>query len=216
MAFAAAETLSISLLTLRVSSTALFLALAVGVPTGAFFGTARSRWRDAAVTTANAGMSLSPVIVGLALSLVLWRTGPLGSLGLMYTPAAMTVAQAIVGLPTVVGLTAAAVDHLGRDFFLQLRSLGARRGALMWLAVREARLPIIAAGVAVFGRLLGEVGAVLMVGGNVRGETRVLTTAIVLETRMGHFDRALALGAVLLGLALAVNAAIATLSRRMR
>lgn len=210
------ETASVALLTLRVSSTAVLLALLAGVPLGALLGVARFRGRAAAVAAANAGMSFPPVLVGLAVSLILWRSGPLGPLGLMYTPSAMVVAQAIIGLPTVAGLTAAAVEQLGPAFVLQLRSLGAGRAALTWLAIREARLPVVAAAVAALGRLLGEVGAVMMVGGNVRGETRVLTTAIVLETRMGHFDRALLLGGVLLALALAVNAVIVLVARRSR
>ncbi len=208
------ETASVAALTLQVSSSALLAALAVGVPAGAWIATARFRGRAALVATANAGMSLPPVLVGLALSLLLWRSGPLGALGLMYTPTAMAIAQAIIGLPTVVALTAVGIDQLGPEFQLQLRSLGARRASLMWLCVREARFPVVAAGVAALGRLLGEVGAVLMVGGDIQGETRMLTTAIVLETGMGHFEQALALGAVLLALALGVNAVIAALARR--
>jgi tungstate transport system permease protein len=208
------ETLPVVLLTLRVSSTALLLALAIGVPLGAFLGTSRFRGRTAAIAAANAGMSLPPVIVGLGLSLLLWRSGPMGALGLMYTPTAMVIAQAIIGFPTVVGLTAAAVEQLGSAFQLQLRSLGASRVALIWLCIRESGLPVVAAGIAVFGRLLGEVGAVLMVGGNIHGQTRVLTTAIVLETGMGRFDSALALGAALLAMSLAVNIVIAAAARR--
>lgn len=210
------ETAAVAALTLRVCSSALLVALLAGVPTGAWLATARFRGRGAAIAAANAGMSLPPVLVGLLCSLLLWRSGWLGSLGLMYTPAAMVIAQAIIGFPTVVGLTAAAVEQLGPSFQLQLQSLGANRASLMWLSIREVRLPIVAVGVAAFGRLLGEVGAVLMVGGNIQGETRVLTTAIVLETQMGHFGEALALGGVLLGLSLAVNAVIAVLARRGR
>jgi tungstate transport system permease protein len=209
------ELASVTLLSLRVSSTALLGAVLVGAPLGAWLGTARFRGRGAALSTLNAGMGLPPVLVGLVVSLLLWRSGPLGWLGLMYTPAAMIVAQWVIVLPIIVALTAAAVQQVGTRLRLQLLALGASRPQLLWLLLREARLPILAAVMAGAGRILGEVGAVLMVGGNLRGQTRVLTTATVLETRMGHFEMALALGGVLLLLTLLVNAVLTSVQQRM-
>jgi len=208
------ELLGVTVLSLRVSSTALAAAVLVGAPLGAWLGTARFRGRGAMLSTLNAGMGLPPVLVGLVVSLLLWRSGPLGWLGLMYTPTAMVLAQWIIVLPIVVALTASAVQQVGSRLRLQLLALGASRLQLLWLLLREARLPLLAAVMAGAGRLLGEVGAVLMVGGNLRGETRVLTTATVLETRMGHFDMALALGLVLLLLTLAVNTVLTWLQQR--
>lgn len=207
------EEAGIAVLTLRVSSTALLVALVIGVPIGAWLGIGSAR-RRAALVVANTGMGLPPVLVGLVVTMLLWRTGPLGSLDLLYTPAAMILAQAILALPIVVGLCAAAVQQLGPRLPAQLAGLGAGPLQIGWLVVRQARLPLIAAVMAAAGRLFAEVGAVMMVGGNIHGETRVLTTAMVLETGKGNFDRAVTLGLLLLGISFVVNAVLTWAQQR--
>ena len=204
-AFASGEWLAITARSLLVSGAALLLAVAIGIPAGAALATGRFRGRGLVFTAVNTGMGLPPVVVGLLVALALFRGGPLGFLGWMYTVPAMVAAQAIIALLLVVGLTAAGVQQLDPQLAVQLRSLGAGRLQLMWLLLREARLSVLAAVMAGFGGALSEVGAVMMVGGNIRGDTRVLTTAIVLETRTGRFASAVVLGAVLLALAFAIN-----------
>ena len=197
-----AEIAEISLRTLCVSSSALALALILGVPTGIALGTRRFRGRGLLVTSVNAGMGAPPVVVGLLVALLLWRSGPLGGLSLMYTPIAMIGAQALIALPLVIGITLAAVGALDEEWHLQVRTLGIPRRWRLWLLVREIRLGLLAAVIASLGGILSEVGAVQMVGGNLAGETRVLSTAILMHTSMGRFDTALALACVLLGLTL--------------
>lgn len=197
-----AEIVEISLRTLRVSCTALLLALALGVPTGIGLGTRRFPGRGLLVTSVNAGMGAPPVVVGLLVALLLWRSGPLGSFSLMYTPIAMVGAQVLIALPLVVGITLAAVGSLDEEWHLQVRTLGIPRHWRFWLLVREIRMGLLAAVIASLGGILSEVGAVQMVGGNLAGETRVLSTAILMNTSMGRFDTALGLACVLLGLTL--------------
>ena len=197
-----AEIVEISLRTLRVSSSALALALLLGVPTGIALGTRRFSGRGLLVTSVNAGMGAPPVVVGLLVALLLWRSGPLGSLSLMYTPIAMIGAQVLIALPLVIGITLAAVGALDEEWHLQVRTLGIPRRWRLWLLVREIRMGLLAAVIASLGGILSEVGAVQMVGGNLAGETRVLSTAILMHTSMGRFDTALALACVLLGLTL--------------
>jgi len=192
--------------TLRMAAGALAIALAVGLPLGVALGRARFRGRGAVVGLVNAGMGAPPVVVGLAIALLLWRTGPLGGLGLMYTMTAMVIAQALIALPLVTGISLAAVGALDPDWELQARTLGIPRGWRLWLLLREIRLGLLAAVIAALGSILSGVGAVLMVGGNLSGETRVLTTSIVMFTEMGEFERALALAFVLLGLMLMLSA----------
>jgi len=208
------EVAGVLLLTLRVGASGLLAGLAVGVPVGLWLALARFPGRRVVLGLANAGMGLPPVLAGLLVALLLWRSGPLGSLELMYTPAAMVVAQAIIATPIVISLTAAGIQQLGDQLPDQLRALGASRGQLAWLLLKEARLPLLAAAMAAAGRLISEVGAAMMVGGNIRGETRVLTTAMVLEVRQGRFALALAMGLVLLALALAVNGALTWIQQR--
>lgn len=198
----AAEIAEISLRTLRVSFSALAIALAVGVPTGIALGTRRFPGRGLLVTSVNAGMGAPPVVVGLLVALLLWRSGPLGALSLMYTPAAMIGAQVLIALPLVVGITLASVGALDDEWHLQVRTLGVPRRWRLWLLVREIRMGLLAAVIASLGGILSEVGAVQMVGGNLAGETRVLSTAILMHTSMGRFDVALGLASVLLGLTL--------------
>ncbi len=207
------EEAHVAVLTLRVSSTALLFALVLGVPIGTWLGLGRGR-RRLALIVANTGMGLPPVLVGLVVTMLLWRTGPLGWMDLLYTPSAMMIAQAILALPIVIGLVAASVQQLGPRLPAQLAGLGAGPLQIGWLAVRQARLPVIAAAMAAAGRLLAEVGAVMMVGGNIKGETRVLTTSMVLETRTGNFDAAVKLGLILLGITFIVNAILTWAQQR--
>jgi tungstate transport system permease protein len=164
----------------------------------------------------NTGMGMPPVVVGLVITILLWRTGPLGELRLLYTPTAIVIAQVALSLPIVVGLTAAAIQQLNPRLRLQILALGATRLQYLLLLVREARLPLLAAVMAGFGAVISEVGAAMMVGGNIQGQTRVLTTATVLETSRGNFDLALALGIVLLALVYAVNLVLTWIQQRQR
>ena len=159
-------------------------------------------------------MGLPPVVVGLAVAMLLWRSGPLGELRLIYTPLAIVIAQLIIAAPVVTGLTAVALQQLDPRLQLQLLGLGASRSQMVLALWREARLPLLAALMAGFGSVISEVGASMMVGGNIRGQTRVLTTAIVLETGKGEFERALALGALLLVLTFLINAALTMVQQR--
>jgi tungstate transport system permease protein len=161
-------------------------------------------------------MGLPPVSVGLIVSILLWRSGPLGGLGLLFTPTAMIVAQAAIATPIVAGLTLAAVQALDPRLRLQLLAIGASPVQMTWWLLREARLPLIAALIAGFGAVISEVGAAMMVGGNIKGETRVLTTATVLEVGRGNFDVAVALTVVLLLLTYAVNLTLTMLQQRQR
>jgi tungstate transport system permease protein len=194
--------LEITARTLAVSLSALLVALAVGLPVGIALGRRRFAGRSATISLVNAGMGAPPVVVGLAVALLLWRTGPLGGLGLMYSPEAMVAAQILIALPLVIGITLAAAGSLEDDWDLQVRTLGIPPVWRLWLLLREIRLGLLAAVVAGLGAILSEVGAVMMVGGNLEGETRVLTTSILMYTQMGQFEVAVGLAAVLLGLML--------------
>jgi tungstate transport system permease protein len=211
-----AETWAITLLTLRVSLGATAIAALVGVPLGAAIALGSFPGRRLLLAAANTGMGLPPVVVGLVVTVLLWRSGPLGELGLLFTPTAMVIAQAAIGLPLVAGLSAAALQHVDPDFRVQMQALGASRARALWEVAIEGRLPLIAAGMAAFGALISEVGAAMMVGGNIAGETRVLTTAAVLEASRGEFALAVALGLILLTVAFAVNLALTTLQQRDR
>ena len=208
------EIWEIVLLSLRVSLIATTIALFLGLPVGATLALARFPGRSMAVGMVYAGMGLPPIVAGLLVSILLWRNGPFGATGLLYTPAAMIVAQALIATPIVAGLTLAAVSALDPRYRLQLLALGAGRLETVWWLLREARLPLIAAVIAGFGAVISEVGAAMMVGGNIRGETRVLTTATVLEVSRGHFEAAFALSFVLLGLTYAVTMTLTLLQRQ--
>ncbi|MBI4011826.1 MAG: ABC transporter permease [Candidatus Rokubacteria bacterium] len=208
------EVLGITWLSLQVSAAATGLALLVGMPLGAALALVRFPGRALVVTLVNTGMGLPPVVVGLFVSILLWRSGPLGFLELLYTPAAIVLAQFVIAVPIVTGLTLAAIQQIPEPFRLQMLALGASRGQLVWVLVREARLPMLAALMAGFGAVISEVGASLMVGGNIRGQTRVLTTATVLETSKGNFDVAIALSVILLALTFLVNWALTWLQQR--
>ncbi len=192
-------------LSIAVSGLSTLFGAALGIPLGTWLGLTRFRGRTVALALVYAGMGLPPVVVGLAVYLLLSRSGPLGALGWLFTPRAMVLAQTVLVLPLVAGLTAAAVAAVPDELPLQLRGLGASPRQARWEVLREMRPGLLAALAAGFGRSLSEVGAVLIVGGNIAGQTRVMTTAIVLETGRGEFATALALGGVLLALAVLAN-----------
>jgi tungstate transport system permease protein len=196
------------------SATAVLLSTLIGVPLGAWLGLTRGWWRGSLAAVIYTGMGLPPVVVGLLVYLLLSRVGPLGRLEWLFTPKAMIVAQVILAVPLVAGITMSAVAAVPNELFAQLRSLGASTWQARWAILREARPGVFLAVAAAFGRSISEVGAVLMVGGNIQNQTRVLTTAIVLETGKGEFALALALGGWLLALALAVNLVIVRLQGR--
>ena len=198
----------ITALSLQVSTIATLVSLLIGLPLGTWLALGSFRGRSFILSIVNTGMALPPVVVGLVVAMTLWRSGPLGSLRLIYTPWAIVIAQTIISAPVVIGLTAAALAALDPRLQQQLLGLGASRMQMIWHLWREARLPLLAALMAGFGSVISEVGASMMVGGNIRGQTRVLTTAIVLETSKGEFERALALSALLLIITYLINLAL--------
>ncbi len=204
----APHVIEIVLRSLRVSGSAVLLGVLIGLPIGVGVGLGRFPGRRIVVTVIHTGFALPPVVVGLFVYMMVSRSGPLGTLDLLFTPSAMIVAQALLAAPYVAGITLAAVQAVPYDVRHQARALGASPTRALWTHLREARLGLGAAVVAGFGAVISEVGAVMLVGGNIMGETRVMTTAIVLETRRGNFALALALGLVLLLIAFAVNLAL--------
>lgn len=196
---------TIVIASLRVAGGATLIALFIGIPAGYFLGTNRSVSRHVALVLANTGMGLPPVAVGLVVAMTLSRRGPLGDLGLLYSQPAMVLAQLIIATPVIVAVTGAAVSSVPRELRLQARSLGASRWSEMTLTLRESRMGLLAAIAAGFGAIISEVGASQMLGGNLEGETRVMTTAIVQFTRMGRYGHALALALILVSIVLAVN-----------
>jgi tungstate transport system permease protein len=199
------DLVEITVLSLAVSGMATAISLLIGVPLGTMVALSRFRARGLVISVVNTGMALPPVVAGLVVAFLLWRSGPLGDLGLIYTPAAIVVAEVIIASPVIVGLTVAGLGQLDPRLQLQLQGLGASRWQTIWWLWREARLPLLAAVMAGFGSVISEVGAAMMVGGNILHQTRVLTTSIVLEVARGDFTSALALGVVLLALAFLVN-----------
>ncbi len=210
------EVLGITWLSLQVAGASTALALLLGIPLGTAIALTRFPGRGLVISLVNTGMGLPPVVVGLFVSILLWRSGPLGSLELLYTPTAIVIAQLVIAAPIVTGLTLAAVQQIPTPFRLQMLALGASRGQLLWLLLREARLPMLAAVMAGFGGVISEIGASMMVGGNIRGQTRVLTTATVMETARGSFDVAIALSLILLGLTFLVNYLLTAIQQRRR
>ena len=208
------DTWSITALTLRVSLTATAIAVVLGVPAGAAVALTRFPGRRVLLAGANTGMGLPPVVIGLFVTVLLWRSGPLGAFGLLYTPTAMIVAQAVIATPIVVALVAAAVQQVDPDFRAQMQAVGATRARALLALLGEVRLPLLAAAMAAFGAVVSEVGAAQMVGGNLAGQTRVLTTAAVLATSRGQFALAIAFGLILLGIAFLVNLALTLAQQR--
>ena len=210
------EVWRITLLSLQVSGSATLLSLLAGIPLGTLLALVRFPGRGLIVSLVNTGMGLPPVVVGLFVTVILWRNGVLGALEILYTPAAMVLAQFVIAAPIVTGLTLAAMQQVPEQFRLQMLGLGASRAQMVWTLLLEARLPMLAAVMAGFGGVISEVGASMMVGGNIKGSTRVLTTATVLETGKGNFDVAIALSAILLLITFLVNWALTWIQQRAR
>jgi tungstate transport system permease protein len=210
------EVLGITFLSLKVSGSATLISLILGISAGASVALTRFPGRKIVVSLINTGMGLPPVVVGLFVTIFLWRNGPLGILGILYTPLAMIIAQAVIATPIVMGITLAAVQHLPAKLRLQILALGATRLQMVWILVKEAKLPLLAAVMAGFGGVISEVGASIMVGGNIKGYSRVLTTATVLETSRGNFDVAIALSIILLMLAYLINLVLTQVQQRER
>ena len=195
-------------LSLRVTGVALLFSTLFGIPIGSWLGLKRFPGRRLAMALLYTGMGFPPVVVGLFVYLMLSRSGPIGSLGWLFTPKAMVVAQTIISFPLVAGFTMAAVMGVDPSLRQQVRSLGATEWQTTLAILSEARVGVVVSVIAGFGSIISEVGAVMLVGGNIEGKTRVLTTAIVLETRKGNFDLAMALGIVLLCLSFLANLAM--------
>ena len=206
--FSDPDVLDVTLLSLKVSGLATLISVLIGLPFGTLLALSKFSGRSFILTIVNTGMALPPVVVGLAVAMTLWRSGPLGDFNLIYTPTAIVIAQTIIAAPVVTGLTAAALQQLDTRLQLQLLGLGASIPQMVITLWWEARLPLLAALMAGFGSVISEVGASMMVGGNIQGQTRVLTTAIVLETNRGEFERAMILGALLLVITLLINYAL--------
>ncbi len=210
------EVMGITLLSLQVSGTATFISLLIGISIGTMVALTEFPGRRFVVSLINTGMGLPPVVIGLFVTIFLWRNGPLGFLGVLYTPTAMIIAQTIIATPIVMGITLAAIQALPKNLRLQILSLGATRLQMVWILVKEARLPLLAGVMAGFGGVISEVGASIMVGGNIKGYSRVLTTATVMETSRGNFDIAIALGVILLLLAYFINLVLTHVQQRER
>jgi tungstate transport system permease protein len=210
------EVMGISLLSIKISGTATLISLIIGISVGATVALTRFPGRKLVVSLINTGMALPPVVVGLFVTISLWRNGPLGVLGILYTPLAMIIAQAVIATPIVTGITLAAVQQLPGKLRLQILALGATRLQMVCILVKEARLSLLAAVMAGFGGVISEVGASIMVGGNIKGYSRVLTTATVMETGRGNFDVAIALSIILLLLAYLINLVLTQVQQRER
>jgi tungstate transport system permease protein len=208
------EVLGIVGVTLRMAFLSTLLALGLGLPAGLALGLGRFRGRGTALSFANAGMGLPPVLVGLVVALLLFRGAPLGGLNLLYTLDGVILAQAVLALPIVVALTAAAVQSLPDALLDQARAFGASRTAVATLALREARVGVLAATIAAIGSAFAEVGAVVLVGGNVEGETQTLASALLVRVSAGEYGRAIAIGIVLLGLVLVLAALLTVVQQR--
>ncbi len=208
------EVFQITLLSLQVSGMATAISLGLGLPIGSLLALGSFPTRRFWISLVNTGMALPPVVVGLVVSIFLWRSGPLGDLNWIYTTTAMVVAQTIIAAPVVTGLTVSALQQLDPRLRQQLLGLGASRLQMVLVLWREARLPLLAALMAAFGSVISEIGASMMVGGNIRYHTRVLTTAIATETSKGDFALALALSAILLSMAYLVNLTLTWVQQR--
>jgi len=210
------EVLAVTWLSIKISGLATLLSLTVGIGAGTTLALAEFPGKRLVVALVNTGMGLPPVVVGLFVTIFLWRNGPFGHLELLYTPAAMVIAQGIIATPIVTGISLAAIQSLPANLRLQILALGASRSQIIMLLVREARLPLLAAVMAGFGGVISEVGASIMVGGNIKGQTRVLTTATVMESGKGNFDTAIALSIILLALTFLVNLMLTMVQQKRR
>ena len=210
------EVLGITWLSLKISGTATLISLFIGISIGTVVALTNFFGKRLVISLINTGMGLPPVVVGLFVTILIWRNGPLGFLEILYTPHAMIIAQAIIATPIVMGISLAAIQNLPPNLRLQILSLGASRLQMVWVLIKEARLPLLAAVMAGFGGVISEVGASIMVGGNIKGYSRVLTTATVMETGKGNFDIAIALGIILLLLAFLVNLILTQIQQRQQ
>ena len=210
------EVIGITFLSLKVSGIATLISLFIGISAGVTVALSRFIGKRIVVSLINTGMGLPPVVVGLFVTIFLWRNGPLGFLEILYTPTAMIIAQAIIATPIVTGITLASIQQLPQKLQLQILALGATRLQMVWILIKEARLPLLAGVMAGFGGVISEVGASIMVGGNIKGYSRVLTTATVMETSRGNFDIAIALGIILLLLAYFINLILTQIQQRER
>ncbi|HOV89631.1 MAG TPA: ABC transporter permease [Syntrophorhabdaceae bacterium] len=210
------EVMSITFLSLKISGLATLISLFLGISVGTIIALTEFPGKKIVVSAINTGMGLPPVVVGLFVSMFLWRSGPLGFLEILYTPAAIVIAQTIIAAPIVMGITLASIQQLPKKMRLQILALGASRVQMVWMLIKEAKLPLLAAVMAGFGGVISEIGASIMVGGNIKGYTRVLTTATVMETSKGNFDIAIALGIILLILAFMINLILTYVQQRQR
>jgi tungstate transport system permease protein len=210
------EVLGITWLSLKVSGMATLISVVIGISVGMIVALTRFPGKKFVVSVVNTGMGLPPVVVGLFVTVFLWRNGPFGFLDILYTPTAMIIAQAVIATPIVMGISIAALQNLPDKLRLQILSLGATRQQMVWFLVREARLPLMAAVMAGFGGVISEVGASIMVGGNIKGYSRVLTTATVMETGKGDFDVAFALSIILLLVVFLINYLFTLIQQRER
>jgi len=210
------EVLGITWLSLKISGTATFISLFIGISVGTTVALTKFPGRRFVVSLINTGMGLPPVVVGLFVTIFLWRNGPFGFLEILYTPTAIIIAQTVIATPIVMGISLAAIQQLPANLRLQILALGATRLQMVWILVKEAKLPLLAAVMAGFGGVISEVGASIMVGGNIKGYSRVLTTATVMETSKGNFDIAMALSIILLLLVFAINAVLTHVQQRER
>lgn len=210
------EVLAVTSLSLKVSGLATLISLVIGICGGTGIALGHFPGKRFVVSMVNTSMGLPPVVVGLFVTLMLWRNGPLSRWEILYTPTAMVIAQTIIATPIVMGISIAAIQNLPAGLRLQILALGASRTQMVRMLVKEARLPLLAGIMAGFGGVISEVGASIMVGGNIKGYTRVLTTATVMETGRGNFDIAIALGIILLLLCFAVNYLLTVVQQRER
>jgi tungstate transport system permease protein len=210
------EILEITWLTLRVCFMAILISSLIGLPLGMLLGLKRFKGRKIILTIINIGMGLPPVVAGLWITMLLWRSGPFGHLQLLYSPTAIVMAQVLVSLPIVTGLTSSAFQQINDRMLLQIKALGATKIQTIMILLKQTRIAIVAAIMAGFGRVIAEVGAAMMVGGNIQGDTRILTTSIVMEVSKGNFDIALAISFILLTVALLITAVLTMLQQRKR
>ena len=210
------EVMGITFLSLQVSGIATLISLLIGISIGVTVALSRFTGKRIVVSLINTGMGLPPVVVGLFVTIFLWRNGPLGFFEILYTPTAMIIAQTVIATPIVMGITLAAIQQLPQKLRLQILALGATHLQMVWILVKEAKLPLLAGVMAGFGGVISEVGASIMVGGNIKGYSRVLTTATVMETSRGNFDVAIALGIILFMLAFFVNLILTQIQQKER
>jgi tungstate transport system permease protein len=210
------EIFAITWLTLRVCLISTIISTLIGLPFGIVLGLTRFRGRKLLLLFINMGLGLPPVVAGLWITMLLWRSGPLGDFSLLYTPTAIVMAQVLVSMPIITSLTCSAFQQINDKMLLQIKALGATKLQTLIILVKQSKIAILAAVMAGFGRVIAEVGAAMMVGGNIQGDTRILTTTIVMEVSKGEFDVALALSFILLAVALFITAVLTFLQQRSR